>query len=185
VCVPEVENSQQQVQTSEPIRLALSTPRAPAPVAPISPTASAPAMASAAARDVAETASEGAVDLSDDLLRYLRAATNPQQAPGADWDSLVTEQREILLDFGLSEGPASVPADVLAAVLARDWGKFFDSHRYVRYAGPAPDHVRNKAFAERWIYSGRLNVKKPQGLRFETRLTADPLRDEPWIRLLW
>jgi hypothetical protein len=72
------------------------------------------------------------------------------------FERLAPEQKEILLDMALSEGAANLHADLLAAVLARDWNGVVQRHLYIRYAGPAPDHARNKAFAERWIYSGRL-----------------------------
>jgi hypothetical protein len=39
---------------------------------------------------------------------------------------------------------------VFAAVLAGDWTRVVGGHLYVRYAGHAPDHPRNKAFAQRW-----------------------------------
>lgn len=35
-------------------------------------------------------------------------------------------------------------------VRAGDWKSLIDKHLYVRYAGHAPDHARNKAFFERW-----------------------------------
>jgi hypothetical protein len=77
--------------------------------------------------------------------------TLSRQTP-ADFTRLDARQQESLLDFAHSEGPAAVPEAFLAAVLANDWPKITREHSYVRYAGHAPDHPRNKAFAERWIY---------------------------------
>jgi hypothetical protein len=57
-------------------------------------------------------------------------------------------QRETLLDLTYTEG--TLRPDLVKAVLARDWPRMINGHLYVRYAGHAPDHARNKAFAARW-----------------------------------
>lgn len=68
--------------------------------------------------------------------------------PAVDFAMLDQRQRETLLDLAFTEGALS-PA-LIEVVLARDWGRMEREHLYVRYAGHAPDHVRNKAFATRW-----------------------------------
>lgn len=64
--------------------------------------------------------------------------------------TLTPQQSEVLLDFAHSEGVGNLRADFLAAVLANDWPHILREHSYVRYCGSAPDHARNKAFAQRW-----------------------------------
>ena len=59
-------------------------------------------------------------------------------------------QQETLLDFASSEGIAGLRAEFVSAVLAGDWSRVVSEHLYVRYAGHAPDHPRNKAFAQSW-----------------------------------
>jgi len=87
------------------------------------------------------------------------AAALAQRTPPVNLDRLTLPQQEILLDLALSEGAANLRAELLAVVLAGDGDTMAQQHLYVRYAGPAPDHPRNKAFAERWLYSGRLGVE--------------------------
>jgi hypothetical protein len=87
--------------------------------------------------------------LNQTLAELKKALT--RQTP-IDFARLETRQQECLLDFANSEGAAALPEAFLAAVLANDWPKIARDHSYVRYAGHAPDHPRNKAFAERWVY---------------------------------
>jgi len=72
--------------------------------------------------------------------------------PAVDFGRLELRQQECLLDLSHTEGTAALPEALLAAVLANDWPKIIRDHSYVRYAGHAPDHPRNNAFAERWVY---------------------------------
>ena len=65
--------------------------------------------------------------------------------PGLD-----RRQQETLLDFAYTEGVSNLKAEFATAVLAGDWDRVAKQHLYVRYAGHAPDHARNKAFAKRW-----------------------------------
>jgi hypothetical protein len=53
--------------------------------------------------------------------------------------------------LALSEGVGGLQSRFVAAVLAGDWNQLVKQHLYVRYAGHAPDHSRNKAFAARWM----------------------------------
>ncbi|MDR0352345.1 MAG: hypothetical protein LBI02_02965 [Opitutaceae bacterium] len=78
-----------------------------------------------------------------DLTAHLRA-----RHPPIDFARLDRRQRETLLDLA-STGDALHP-DLLETVLARDWERLTREHLYIRYAGHAPDHVWNKAFAARW-----------------------------------
>jgi hypothetical protein len=84
-------------------------------------------------------------------LRALLAKRSPVIAIG----SLTGQQREVLLDFARSEGVANLRADFLDAVLANDWPRILREHAYVRYCGPAPDHARNKAFAQKLLQEKR------------------------------
>ena len=75
--------------------------------------------------------------------------------PPVDFRQLDRRQQETLLDFAHTEGVAGLRPEFVSAVLGRDWNRLINQHLYVRYAGHAPDHVRNKAFAERWAEEGR------------------------------
>ncbi len=79
-----------------------------------------------------------------------------QQQPAKKFDELPRVAQEMLVDFVHSEGTANVPPAFLAAVLAGDWEKLIRKNLHVRWLGPSPDNFRNKAFADRWIYSGKL-----------------------------
>lgn len=72
--------------------------------------------------------------------------------PAVDFTSLDRRQQETLLDFAWSEGVTALRPELVAAVLARDWTRLSGEHLYVRYAGHAPDHPRNKAFVQRWNF---------------------------------
>ncbi|MEI7728297.1 MAG: hypothetical protein WCO56_01945 [Verrucomicrobiota bacterium] len=80
-----------------------------------------------------------------ELTERLARQPNP-----VSYDRLPDSQRELLLDFALSETTVRIPANVLAAILANDWRALKTNHAYIRYAGNAPDHNRNLAFARRW-----------------------------------
>lgn len=94
-------------------------------------------------------------DAADELRKVLAART-----PALQFDELSPMQREILLDFANSEGAAHLRPEFVTAVLATDWSALMHKHLYVRYAGPAPDHTRNRAFVERWSDSDRFARKK-------------------------
>jgi hypothetical protein len=79
----------------------------------------------------------------------LRMALAARQ-PAVEFTRLDRRQQETLLDVAHSEGIAGLRPEFVAAVLAKDWPRMIDGHLYVRYAGHAPDHPRNKAFAQRW-----------------------------------
>lgn len=68
--------------------------------------------------------------------------------PAVDFAALNERQRETLIDLALTENP--LRPELLDAVLAGDWDRMIRDHLYVRYAGHAPDHFWNKAFAQRW-----------------------------------
>lgn len=67
-----------------------------------------------------------------------------------DFDGLPRASREILLDFGLTEGVAGLQPQFVAAVVRLDWKQILDPDFYVRYEADWPDSIRNKAFYERW-----------------------------------
>ncbi|MBM3860782.1 MAG: hypothetical protein FJ395_14175 [Verrucomicrobia bacterium] len=88
------------------------------------------------------TKAEAEQRLRADLERTLAAlrATDP---------GLDQRQEETLLDFAYTEGLNNLKPEFVAAVLAKDWERIVKEHLYVRYAGHAPDHPRNKAFFQR------------------------------------
>jgi hypothetical protein len=67
-----------------------------------------------------------------------------------DFDRLPRASREILLDFGLTEGAARLKPEFVAAVVRLDWQRILSPDFYARYEADWPDSVRNKAFYERW-----------------------------------
>ena len=67
-----------------------------------------------------------------------------------EFDELPRASREILLDFGLTEGVARLQPEFVAAVVRLDWKRILDPDFYARYEADWPDSVRNKAFYQRW-----------------------------------
>jgi len=98
------------------------------------------------------TRDEAERHLHDDLARTLDTLKESLAArrPPVDFNRLDRRQQETLLDFAHSEGVAGLRPELVAAVLAGDWSRVISEHLYVRYAGHAPDHPRNKAYLERW-----------------------------------
>ncbi len=96
--------------------------------------------------------------LRADLDRALVAARalTAQQKPAKNFDALPRAAQELLVDFVHTEGATNVPPAFTAAVLAGDWQNLIRRQLYVRWQGPSPDNFRNKAFADRWIYSEKL-----------------------------
>jgi hypothetical protein len=72
------------------------------------------------------------------------------RSPAVDFDKLDRRQQETLLDLAHTETVDALNPELTAAVLAGDWTRMVRDHLYIRYAGHAPDHPRNKAFAQRW-----------------------------------
>jgi hypothetical protein len=73
-----------------------------------------------------------------------------ERSPAVDFNTLDERQRETLLDLAVSNGVAGLSDELLECVLARDWNRMTRECLYIRYAGHAPDHARNRAFAKRW-----------------------------------
>lgn len=71
-----------------------------------------------------------------------------------NFDALPQASREILIDFGFTEGVGAVRPEFIRAVLELDWGRILRPEFYVRYEADWPDSVRNKAFYERWRKMG-------------------------------
>jgi hypothetical protein len=72
------------------------------------------------------------------------------RTPSVDFQQLDVRQKETLLDFAFTERVDDLRDEFVAAVVAGDWKRVVDEHMYVRFAGHAPDHPRNRAFAARW-----------------------------------
>jgi len=102
---------------------------------------------------------DAARQLRADLERALAGARHlvAQQNPAKKFDELPRTAQELLVDFVHSEGAMNVAPALVAAVLAGDWPRLIKQHLYVRWQGPSPDNARNKAFADRWIYSHKLD----------------------------
>lgn len=98
------------------------------------------------------SAEEALRRLSGDLARAQAELKEllSARSPSVDFASLNQRQRETLLDLGFTEGAARLQPELVDAVLAEDWGRMIQECLYVRYAGHAPDHARNRAFAKRW-----------------------------------
>ncbi len=96
-----------------------------------------------------------------------RALVNARQLvaarrPPVSFDGLPAAAQEMLVDFVYSEGPENVSPALITAVVASDWQTLIERHLYVRWQGASPDMARNKAFADRWIYSEKLvPLQKP------------------------
>ena len=98
--------------------------------------------------------------LREDLQRTLEQvksfmATN---TPPRAFGSLSPESQEILVDFASSEGVSALKPELVATVADRDWQRLLDGMLYVRKFGSSLDNIRNRAFAQRWIETGRLAV---------------------------
>jgi hypothetical protein len=89
------------------------------------------------------------------LRKALASATNEfrermRREFETDFDQLPQASREILIDFGFTEGVEAVRAEFIRAVLELDWRRILNPEFYVRYEADWPDSIRNKAFYERW-----------------------------------
>jgi hypothetical protein len=69
---------------------------------------------------------------------------------GKNFDDLPVESRELLVDFGISEGVDKVKPEFIKAALDLDWKRLLDPNIYVRYEAVWPHTERNKPFYERW-----------------------------------
>ena len=101
--------------------------------------------------------------LREELQRTLAqvkefVATNQ---PAYVFDRLSPDRQEILVDIASSEGVAGLKPELLAAVAGRDWQRLLDGMLYIRKFGSTLDNIHNRAFAQRWIESGRLVSAKP------------------------
>lgn len=95
-----------------------------------------------AARRLRETAADAAA-----AIRARLAA----DSPATDLDTLDRDQREMLVDFALTETAQGIGAGLLDAILRRDRAALASGMLYVRWNGASPDAARNKAFADRWL----------------------------------
>lgn len=95
--------------------------------------------------------------LRNDLQQAAAAArTFCAERTPQSFDDLPREKQEMLVDFFYAEPTDEVRIELIDAVLSGDWKRLIDECLYVRYYGPSPDQPRNKAFADRWIYSEKL-----------------------------
>ena len=98
------------------------------------------------------TEEEARQRLCGDLARVqaeLQEMLNARKS-AVNFASLDQRQRETLLDLGYTEGVSNLKPELVDAVLSGDWDRIVNDCLYVRYAGHAPDHARNRAFAKRW-----------------------------------
>ena len=76
------------------------------------------------------------------------------QREGKNLDQMQPACREILLDYGFTEGASKLKPEWIQAVTQLDWGRILNPDFYARYESDWPDSVRNKAFFERWNKKG-------------------------------
>jgi len=76
------------------------------------------------------------------------------QRDGKNLDQIQPACREILLDYGFTEGVAKLKPEWIQAVTQLDWGRILNPDFYARYDADWPDSVRNKAFFKRWSSKG-------------------------------
>ena len=74
---------------------------------------------------------------------------------GVNFDQTQPACREILLDYGFTEGVAKLKPEWIQAVTQLDWVRILNLDFYVRYDADWPDSIRNKAFFERWGKKGK------------------------------
>jgi len=71
-----------------------------------------------------------------------------------NFDEMPPASREILLDYGFTEGVARLKPEWIQAVTQLDWERILNPDFYVRYDLDWPDTARNKAFFSRWNKKG-------------------------------
>jgi hypothetical protein len=76
------------------------------------------------------------------------------QQEGKNFDEMPLASREILLDYGFTEGVAKLKPEWIQAVTQLEWERILNPDFYVRYDLDWPDTARNKAFFERWNKKG-------------------------------
>jgi hypothetical protein len=76
------------------------------------------------------------------------------QQNGKNLDLIQPASREILLDYGFTEGVTKLKPEWIQAVTQLEWERILNPDFYVRYDADWPDSVRNKAFFERWEKKG-------------------------------
>ena len=89
-------------------------------------------------------------DLNQTLTELKSALVD--RKPAVDFNRLELRLQECLLDFAHTEGPAALPEEFLAAGSPMIGRRSFAITAMFATPGHAPDHPRNKAFAERWVY---------------------------------
>jgi hypothetical protein len=93
------------------------------------------------------------------LIEDLRATIEKlrrvvQDRTGRDFDRLNPASREILLDFGYTEGADLLSDRLIQAAVSLDWETLLSPEVYVRYQADWPDSSRNKAYFDRWRAKG-------------------------------
>ncbi len=66
------------------------------------------------------------------------------------FDELPVESREILVDFGVSEGVKQVSPEFVQVAIDLDWERILLPEFYARHEAVWPNTERNQAFYQRW-----------------------------------
>ncbi len=96
----------------------------------------------------------------DKTLQQLRTFMSEKYSNNP-FDGLKKESQEILLDFAYSEGIENIKPEFFTTVINQDWDKLINTCMYVRIPDGWPDDIKNRAFANRWIYSTKPLIKLP------------------------
>ena len=112
--------------------------------------------------DVGCTKQEAEKRLRDDLQRTIidLKAFLTTNVPSCTWVCIAPDYQEILVDLTSSEGVSGLKPAVITAAVKGDGRQLIDGMLYIRKFGSTLDNLRNRAFAQRWIESGRLTGKK-------------------------
>ena len=96
---------------------------------------------------------------AEKLIEDLRATIEKlrpvvREKTGRDLERLDLASREILLDFGYTEGTDQLSDQLIQAAVSLDWETLLKPEVYVRYQANWPDSSRNKAYFDRWRSKG-------------------------------
>ncbi|MEI7902922.1 MAG: hypothetical protein WCK89_21980, partial [bacterium] len=108
------------------------------------------------------TKQEAEKRLRDDLQRTVIELKGflTTNVPSCTWGRLAPAYQEILVDLTSSVGLSGLKPAVITAAVKGDGQQLIDGMLYIRKFGSTLDNLRNRAFAQRWIESGRLTGKK-------------------------
>lgn len=112
--------------------------------------------------DAGCTKQEAEKRLRDDLQRAVIELKGflTTNVPSCTWERIAPDYQEILVDLTSSEGVSGLKPAVIVSAVKGNARQLIDGMLYIRTFGSTLDNLRNRAFAQRWIESGRLTSKK-------------------------